>query len=337
MRVLVTGGAGFIGSAFVRLLMRRQIPVVVYDAITYAGDWRRIETEDATSEVFRVHGRIEDGKTIGTVLQEYAVDVIVNFAAESHVSRSVLSPGDFAMTDVVGTTMLLHEAARSGIKRFIQISTGEVYGEIHYGSCDETQPLRPRNPYAASKAGADLMVMAAYATFGLPSIIVRPCNNYGEWEDPEKFVARACCRVLEGLPIILYGDGKYVREWIYVNDCVESILKVLERGVTGTIYNIGSGHLLSVQEVAEFIHRIATDNGFGAPPAEYEPLRSADDRRHSLDSSKALALGILPRLTDPEEGLRRIFSWYADMRDWWSEKAGWREEVLSAAFENEQQ
>ena len=251
MRVLVTGGAGLIGSHFARYLLHayKTYTVIVYDWLTYAGLRSRLGDVEADfpERFFFVQGDIRDEAAVKETLQRFQVETIVHFAAESHVDRSLAGPIIFVETNVLGTSIVLENAVRCGVNRVVHVSTDEVYGDISFGSVSEGAPLIPRNPYAASKAGADEMVMAYHATFGLNVSITRSSNNYGPWQHPEKFIARSIIRALQNKPIQLHGDGLHMRDWIWVVDNCKAIDLVLHQGLAGEVYNIGAGELLLSQ------------------------------------------------------------------------------------------
>ncbi|TSC62117.1 MAG: dTDP-glucose 4,6-dehydratase [Parcubacteria group bacterium Gr01-1014_106] len=313
MNVLVTGGAGFIGSAFARLLVRERsdVRVVVFDTLTYAGNRANLKPIDG-SHVF-IHADIADAEAVRTALKEHAIDAIVNFAAESHVDRSIMSGTEFIDTDVYGTYILLTEARAAGVQRYVQVSTDEVYGSLSAGAATEEYPLKPNNPYSASKAGGDLQVRAAFQTYGFPTLITRGSNTYGPYQYPEKLVPLFITNILEGKKVPLYGDGKNRRDWLYVDDHARGILTVLEKGVAGEIYNLGSTEEL---ENIALTRRILTELGKGEEWIEPVADRLGHDRRYALDSSKAQALGWTPSVP-LEKGLKTTIAWYQEHRAWW--------------------
>jgi dTDP-glucose 4,6-dehydratase len=311
---LVTGGAGFIGSNFIRRLLagRDDVRVVNLDKLTYAG---RLENLEAVADDPRyrfVKGDIADPKVVGDIFGD-GVDVAVNFAAESHVDRAITDPGHFITTDMFGVYVLLEAAREHGVGRFVQISTDEVYGSVESGSSTETDPLMPRNPYAASKAGGDRLAYSYFATYGLDVIVTRASNNYGPYQYPEKFVSLFATNAVEDKALPLYGDGRNVRDWLHVDDHCDAIRFIIEHGQAGEIYNIGGGNERENIDVA----RLICDE-LGKPESLIRLVtdRPGHDRRYSLDSSKLAALGWTPQ-TPFEAGLRATVRWYADNPGWW--------------------
>lgn len=314
MKVLVTGGAGFIGSAFVRLLVRDRPTweVVVLDKLTYAGNRANLATVKE-KHVF-VHGDIADVDAVRAVLYEHAITAVVNFAAESHVDRSILSGAEFIATDVLGTYVLLTEArAAKKVERYVQVSTDEVYGSIPDGQATEESPLRPNNPYSASKAGGDLQVRAAFQTHRFPAMGTRGSNTYGPHHYPEKLIPLFITNLLEGKKVPVYGDGRNRRDWLYVDDHARGILTVLERGTPGNVYNLGS---TEEYENIALTKLILAELGKGEEWIEYVPDRPGHDRRYALDSSQAHALGWHPTVALPV-GLKETVAWYRANRAWW--------------------
>ena len=312
MRLLVAGGAGFIGSGYVRRRLAEHPGegVRVLDKLTYAG--RRENLESLPGDRFElVVGDICDRETVAAAVE--GCDAIVNFAAESHVDRSIQSPGEFITTDVYGTYVLLEAARDRGI-RHLQISTDEVYGSIESGSFTESSPLDPSSPYSASKAGGDLIVSAFQHTFGTDSLIVRASNNYGPRQHPEKLIPLAVLNALHGDPVPVYGDGMQVRNWLFVDDFAAAIDLVLDRGVAGEAYNVGGPDELPNIEV---VRRILELTGAGEELIEHVEDRLGHDRRYSLGSEKVSELG-WRAATGFEEGLRRTVDWYRDNEAWWA-------------------
>jgi dTDP-glucose 4,6-dehydratase len=314
VEILVTGGAGFIGSNFVRygLATHPDWRVTTLDKLTYAG--RRENLHDVMDDPRHtfVHGDIVDAPLSGPLVEQS--DIVVHFAAETHVDRSIMAAGDFIRTDVEGTFVLLEAARRAThLRRFIQISTDEVYGSVPTGASRETDELKPRNPYAASKAGADRLAYSYFATYGLPVIITRASNNYGPYQFPEKVIPLFVTNAIDDIPVPLYGDGKNVRDWLHVDDHCRAIDLLLENGVNGEVYNIGGGN--DVTNV-DLTHRILA--ALGKPTSLIKPVadRPGHDRRYCLDTTKMRALGWTPR--EPfEEGLRRTVDWYRRNEWWW--------------------
>ncbi len=314
-RLLVSGGAGFIGSAFVRLLLERDpgLRVTVLDKLTYAGNLANLDPVRAAPGYRFVRGDICDRELVGSLATE--VDCIVNFAAESHVDRSILDPDAFIRTDVEGTHRLLEAARRAGHGRFLQVSTDEVYGDVPEPERSrEGDPLRPRSPYSASKAAAELLCFAYHATYGLPVLVTRGSNTYGPYQYPEKIVPLFVTQALQGLPLPLYGDGRAVRDYLYVDDHARGVALVLARGRAGEAYNLGRGDRpVEGRAVAEAVLRLT-----GADPALLQPVqdRPGHDRRYALDSSRSRRLGWEPEV-DFATGMERTVAWYRERRDWW--------------------
>jgi dTDP-glucose 4,6-dehydratase len=311
MRLLVAGGAGFIGSTYVerRLAEHPDDSVRVLDKLTYAG--RRENLAGLPGERFElVEGDICDRDAVRGALD--GCDAVVNFAAESHVDRSISSPGEFITTDVYGTYVLL-EAARDAAIRHLQISTDEVYGSIESGSFTESSPLDPSSPYSASKAGGDLIVSAFKHTFGVDSLIVRASNNYGPRQHPEKLIPLAILNALHGDPVPVYGDGAQVRNWLFVEDFCSAIDVVLERGEAGQAYNVGGPDELPNLEV---VKRILSLSGRGEELIEFVTDRLGHDRRYSLASERLEDLGWRAGVAF-DEGIERTVAWYRDNEDWW--------------------
>jgi dTDP-glucose 4,6-dehydratase len=311
VRVLVAGGAGFIGSAFVRRRLDAHPgdSVRVLDKLTYAG--RRENLAGLSPDrVELIEGDIADRDAVAAAVED--CDAIVNFAAESHVDRSIHSPGEFIQTDVFGAFVLLEAARAAGI-RHLQVSTDEVYGSIESGSFTESSPLSPSSPYSASKAGGDLLVGAYHQTYGADALIVRGSNNYGPRQHPEKLIPLCVLNALAGDPLPVYGDGMQVRNWIYVDDFCAGIDLVLDRGEAGTAYNIGGPDELPNIEVARGILELT---GRDEALIEHVTDRPGHDRRYSLSSEAVRALGWEAAVRFPE-GLRRTVEWYRDNEWWW--------------------
>jgi dTDP-glucose 4,6-dehydratase len=312
-RIVVTGGAGFIGSHFVHHLLAAnpEAYVTVLDALTYAGNPANLTDLQGQPRYRFVHGNIADPTIVDEVLA--GQDAVVNFAAETHVDRSILDAGGFIRTDVEGTWVLLDAARRHGLSRYLQVSTDEVYGHVPEGSSREDDPLQPRSPYAASKAGGDLMVRAYGVTHGLPVLITRGANTIGPNQYPEKVVPLFTTNAIDDQPMPIYGDGGALRDYIDVADHCAAIAAVLERGAPGEIYNVGAGHAINTHQVADAILR-----HLGKPDSlkKLVPDRPGHDRRYSVDSSKLRALGWAPR-RDFEAAMERTVRWYVDNEDWW--------------------
>ncbi|HUJ78800.1 MAG TPA: dTDP-glucose 4,6-dehydratase [Nitrospiria bacterium] len=313
MRLLVTGGAGFIGSQFVRYVLDRypDYRIVNLDKLTYAGNRENLHEVARHPRHRFVKGDICSRPLVFRLAAK--VDVIVNFAADTHVDRSITNPASFLHTDVVGTGVLLEAARRFSHQRYLQISTDEVYGSIDRGRADETSPVRPGNPYSAAKAGADLLVQAYGGTYGLPVLISRCCNNYGPYQHPEKFIPLCITNALEGLPLPVYGDGQYRRDWIHVLDHCRAIDVVLHHGIGGNVYNIGGGSELANVDVVE---RIAAALRVPASGIHHVTDRPGHDRRYAVNDEKLRALGYRP-ITSFESGLAETIRWYQEHRGWW--------------------
>ena len=311
MKLLVCGGAGFIGSHFARLRLRDHgDEVVVLDKLTYAG--REDNLRDLTDDdgFTFVHGAIEDPMAVAGAIA--GCDAIVNFAAETHVDRSISGPEVFLTTQMNGTWTLL-EAARGHELRYVQVSTDEVYGSIDEGSFTEASPLDPSSPYSATKAGADLLVASYGHTYDLPAAICRGSNNYGPFQYPEKLIPLMVLNALHGDPLPVYGDGKNVRNWLYVEDFGRAIGTVLERGATGEAYNVGGPDECPNLDV---VRRILAHTDRDESLIEFVTDRPGHDRRYSLSSDKARALGWEPQMRF-DEGLERTVAWYRDNAWWW--------------------
>ena len=314
INVLVTGGAGFIGSNFVRWAHTHHPDwrITTLDKLTYAGRLENLrDVIDSPRHRF-VKGDIADAAVAAPLVRESAV--VVHFAAETHVDRSIQSAGDFIQTDVFGTFVLLEAARESpGLRRFVQISTDEVYGSVPRGRSRETDELRPRNPYAASKAGADRLAYSYFATYGVPVVVTRASNNYGPCQFPEKVIPLFVTNAIDNLPLPLYGDGLNVRDWLHVDDHCRAIDLLIDRGQPGEVYNIGGGN--EVQNV-DLAHRILD---LAARPASLiQPVadRLGHDRRYALDTSRLEGLGWRPEVPF-EQGLGATVEWYQQNEWWW--------------------
>ena len=317
MRILVTGGAGFIGSHYVRTLLSGGYPgfgdaqVTVLDKLTYAGNLANLEPVTGSPGLTFVHGDICDGGLLATVVPGH--DIVVNFAAETHVDRSIAGAADFVTTNVVGTQVLLQACLDAGVPRVVQVSTDEVYGSVATGSWAEDARLEPNSPYSAAKAGGDLMARAYARTHGLNVSITRCCNNYGPYQFPEKVIPLFITNLRDGLKVPLYGDGLNVREWVHVDDHCRGIQLVLERGQPGGVYHIsGDVELTNVELTRALLECCGADWDMVTPVAD----RKAHDRRYSLDGSVLRGMGYVPRI-DFSEGLKQTVRWYQDNRDWW--------------------
>lgn len=312
--ILVTGGAGFIGSNFVHYLARTHSDwaITILDKLTYAGNLENLEGLEAGSHYRFVHGDICDADIVGPLIDES--DIVVNFAAETHVDRSIENAGDFILTDVYGTYVLLEACRRTHRPRlFVQISTDEVYGTVATGSSTEGDPIAPRNPYSASKAGADRLAYSYHTTHGIPVIVTRASNNYGARQYPEKLIPLFVTNAIEDRALPLYGDGQQVRDWLHVDDHCRGIDRLIEQGIPGETYNIGGGTEVTNVELTERILDI-----LGKPHSLIRPVedRPGHDRRYSLDTSKLRALGWTSEISF-REGLEQTVKWYEDNDGWW--------------------
>lgn len=312
-RYLITGGAGFIGSNFVRMILESEpgSQVTNLDLLTYAGVKATVDELDAFDGHSFVRGDIGDAGLIEELMPGH--DVVVNFAAESHVDRSIDGPSVFLETNVVGTGVLVEAARRHQVASFVQVSTDEVYGSISEGFPDETAPLRPSSPYSASKAAADLLVQSYQVTYDYPVIITRCTNNYGPYQFPEKVIPLFVTNLLDDQKVPLYGDGLNERDWLHVEDHCSAVKLVIEEGVPGEVYNISADAQLANVELT---HRILELMGKDESKIEPVPDRPGHDRRYALDSSKVRALGWKPQ-SSIDERLEETIDWYRTHQAWW--------------------
>jgi dTDP-glucose 4,6-dehydratase len=309
MKLLVCGGAGFIGSNFVRIRVKEHgDEVVVLDKLTYAG--RRENLHDVIDDVRFVRGAIEDPVAVADAIE--GVDAVVNFAAETHVDRSIAEPDAFVVTNGQGTYVLLEAARKAGV-RYLQVSTDEVYGSIEEGSFTESSPLQPSSPYSATKTGADLLVLSYFHTYGLETLICRGSNNYGPYQYPEKLIPLMVLNALHGDKLPVYGDGMQVRNWLYVTDFGRGIGHALEQGRAGEVYNVGGPDECPNIEV---VKRIVAATGNDDSLIEYVTDRPGHDRRYSLASEKLRGLGWQAQVHF-DEGLQRTVDWYRENTWWW--------------------
>lgn len=314
-KLIITGGAGFIGSACVRLAVEKGYHVTVIDKLTYAGDLARIDS--VKDRITFHHCDICDHDTVSNIFEHLRPDALLNFAAETHVDRSILNRSPFIQTNIQGTSTLIDLALKYKIPRFLQISTDEVYGSIQDGAFQENAALNPNNPYSASKAAADMMIQAAGRTFGLPAVTVRPCNNYGPWQYPEKFIPLCILRALSDQATPIFGAGDNRREWIYVDDCVRAILTVLEKGETGAVYNIGSGEEHpNIEMVQKILHRL------GKPETLYRfvPDRPGHDFRYLCECRHLPHMGWHTEIP-LDTGLIKTIDWVQNHFTWMQQKA----------------
>lgn len=322
MTILVTGGAGFIGSNFVHYMMEKypDYRIVCIDKLTYAGNLRNLETVLDKKNFRFIKGDICDRELVYRIFEEEKPDVVINFAAESHVDRSIESPDIFLKTNILGTQVLLDASRKYNVKRFHQVSTDEVYGDLPLDRSDlkftESSPLRPSSPYSASKASADLLVLAYHRTYGVPVTISRCSNNYGPYQFPEKLIPLMIINALNDRPLPVYGDGRNVRDWIHVKDHCEAIDIIIHRGKEGEIYNIGGENERANIDVVRMILK-----ELGKPESliRFVKDRPGHDRRYALDISRMKKeFGWSPKISF-EEGLKSTIKWYLENRSWWEE------------------
>lgn len=315
MNVLVTGGCGFIGSNFIRHILKRypDCRVINLDDLTYAGNLDNLRDIKEGDRYTFVKGRVENAALVKDVIK--GIDAVVHFAAESHVDRSIVDAQPFLITNVVGTYVMLEASRNASIKRFIHISTDEVYGSLgDTGKFKEDTPLRPNSPYSASKASADMLVRAYHETYGFPAIIVRPSNNYGPYQFPEKFIPLMITNLLDDRPIPVYGEGRNIRDWLYVEDNCRAIDLVLRKGRAGEIYNVGGNAEMRNIEIVKMVIGIM---GKSEDLIAFVKDRPGHDYRYALDNSKIESeLGWGPSL-DIEAGIRKTIDWYKDHQWWW--------------------
>ena len=313
MRVLVTGGAGFIGSAFVRWVLQEQddVRVTTFDALTYAGNLANLAPVDDDPRHEFVRGDVRDLEQVQTALEGH--DAVVHFAAESHVDRSIDGPVPFLSTNVTGAGVVFEAARRAELDRVLHISTDEVYGSIDEGSFHEDDPLEPNSPYSASKAGADLLARAYHETYGTPVLVTRTTNNFGEYHYPEKMIPLFVTNLIEGRKVPVYGDGSNIRDWLYVVDNVAAQWAVLTRGEPGTVYNVGAGNEVTNLDLT---HRLLELCGADESSIEHVQDRPGHDRRYSVDTARIAELGWEPEHS-LDEALERTVAWYRENEPWW--------------------
>lgn len=320
MKLLITGGAGFIGSNFIRYILEKypDSEVLNFDKLTYAGNLDNLKDLPEDRYEF-VKGDIADEKVVDEVFESFKPDAVLNYAAETHVDRSITGPKEFIMTDVIGTYTLLEAVKKHGTKKYIQISTDEVYGSIDEGFFTEETPFAPNSPYSASKAGGDHLCRAYHVTYGLPVVVTHSCNVYGPNQYPEKVIPLFVTNLMRGKKVPLYGDGKNVREWIYTEDHCRAVEAVLQKGIEGEVYNIGSGYEI---ENVDLTHMILKKMGVGEEMIEHVEDRLGHDKRYAIDFSKLRnKLGWEPS-KNFEEGLHETVEWYKDNEWWWEKLIG---------------
>ena len=311
--LLVTGGAGFIGSNFVRYILGKHpdFKVTVLDALTYAGHLENLEDVWDDPRFAFVKGDIRNADDVAKPVAE--ADIVINFAAESHVDRSIHDPEAFITTDVMGVYRLMEAAKASGVEKFIQISTDEVYGDVEQGFSQETDPVSPNSPYSATKTGGELLARAYWRTYGVPVMVTRGSNTYGPYQEPEKLVPLFVSNAIDGKPLPVYGDGMQVRDWLHVMDHCSGIETVMLKGIPGEIYNVGGDNQRPNLEIVNIILEVTgKDKGL----INYVEDRPGHDRRYALDSAKLLSLG-WKRQHPFEEGMRETIRWYMEHEDWW--------------------
>ncbi len=313
--LLVTGGAGFIGGNFVRYVLDHydDLSLVVYDKLTYAGNPDNLEAVSQNPRYKFIRGDIADRESVARALEANRVDAVVNFAAETHVDRSILSPDAFIHTNSVGTYVLLDEAHKHGVGRFLQVSTDEVYGSIPEGFFKEGDPLEPNSPYAASKASGDLMARAYYVTYGMETVVTRGSNTFGPYQYPEKLLPLFISNALDGEPLPVYGDGKQVRDWLFVEDHCAGIDLVLREGRPGEVYNLGGE---SERHNIDVIRQMLAILGKPESLIRHVTDRPGHDRRYALDNTKISQLGWRRSMTF-EQALERTVRWYVENEWWW--------------------
>ena len=315
LKILVTGGAGFIGSNFIRYILKSlpEARVINLDKLTYSGNLDNLRDIEKDPRYVFIKGDIADQDTVAAVFSGHKPDILVNFAAETHVDRSISDPSDFIRTDIYGAFTLLEAAKKYGLQLFIQISTDEVYGHIPEGKAFENYPLMPTNPYAASKAGADRLCFSYYSTYKIPVIITRASNNFGPYQYPEKMIPLFITNALEDKPVPVYGDGLQIRDWLYVEDHCRALDLLINKGKPGEVYNIGGGNLLTNMELTKII---LTELKKPAALIQQVTDRPGHDRRYSLNIGKLARLGWAPK-ADFKTALTNTIHWYRDNTWWW--------------------
>lgn len=314
-KILVTGGAGFIGSNYIRHTLKNNehVKIINLDKLTYSGNLDNLKDIEKDKRYKFIKGDIADKKIITNIFKKYSPDIVINFAAETHVDRSINQPDDFIKTDIFGTFTLLEAIRKNKIKLYIQISTDEVYGHIHKGSASEEYPLKPTNPYSASKAGADRLCYAYYKTYKLPIIIIRASNNFGPYQYPEKLIPLFITNAIENKNLPVYGDGLQIRDWLYVEDHCSAINFLIKKGKHGEVYNVGGGNLLDNLSLTEIIL-----SNLNKPTSliKYVQDRPGHDRRYSLNTYKIRKLGWRPH-TNFKQSIENTIKWYKYNTEWW--------------------
>ncbi|MCI0468506.1 MAG: dTDP-glucose 4,6-dehydratase [Nitrospirae bacterium] len=317
-KILVTGGAGFIGSEFVRQGVSNGYRIIVVDGLSYAGDRERLK--ECKKEITFYNADINNNSRIDAIFKKESPDLVVHWAAESHVDRSIIDAAPFIDTNVKGTLVLLNSAMRYGVERFVNISTDEVYGELGGdGQFYETTPLNPNSPYSTSKASADMLGRAYFRTHGLPVITVRPSNNYGPWQYPEKLIPLVILKAMSNEPVPVYGRGENIREWLYVADCADAVFRIVKNGIAGEAYNIGSGQeRRNIDVVKAILKLLGKDEGL----IEFIKDRAGHDFRYSLNSDKIRQQLDWQAQVKFEEGIEKTVKWYMDNIKWVNTKLG---------------
>jgi len=327
--ILVTGGAGFIGSEFIKQAVKEECKIIVVDKLTYAGDMERLKDVDGRYGFYKTD--IGSIKKIREIFKQHKPDIVVHFAAETHVDRSILGSTQFVKTNIMGTQNLLDAAKEFNVKRFVYISTDEVYGDIKKGQFCETTPFNPSSPYSASKAAADLLVKSYVRTFDFPGIIVRPSNNYGPWQYPEKFIPVIIYKALNNEKIPVYAKGLNVREWLYVSDCARAILLVMKKGRIGEAYNVGSGFEKRNIDVAKAVLDVLKKPH---STIEFVKDRPGHDFRYSLDFSKIQKELNWSPTVKFEDGITETVNRYKKDFDWLKSKAAYLENYWKRVYKN---
>ena len=316
MKLFITGGAGFMGSHFIKYILKTypEYEIINFDKLTYAGNLDNLKEVETNPRYQFVQGDIADAQSLEKIIKDNSIDAIINYAAETHVDRSILDPEAFLKTDIFGTYNLLEVTKKFGIKKMIQISTDEVFGSIPEGSFSETSSFEPNSPYAAAKAGGDLLCRSYFVTYQTPVIVTHSCNFYGTHQYPEKLIPLFITNLLEGKKIPVYGDGKNVREWIHTSDHCRAIDVILHKGQVGEVYNIGSGNEKNNLEITKLI---LENLNAGEEMIEWVKDRPGHDRRYAIDHSKlSNELGWQPEKRF-EDGIREVIKWYKENEWWW--------------------